>query len=729
MRGIVAFEDERRGALPEPPDAVALWQRLIDELGCVDAPGPRGAVRLGIIDTLGSADCYPFWYELFRGLGFSIVVAPHRPAGLNDLDARGRETIPSESVCYPAKMSHIRAAALVDNGANVVFMPMYDRFSRCAVTCEYANAVGNGMPQLLGEAGVMWRGPLPQDLPRGVAVFVSPILVLRHPWSLVNYPQEVLQLMAALNAVLPLDAAITPGEFVDAVVLATAAQDRFQKAIEQENARALEWAHLPGHHGILLAGRPYHWDRSLLHDVNVILTRLGLAVMTSHPTLDRRKKSAKAGLKIDDGPNAGRWGRSEKENAEAYMVSQVYEDRIARMGRKPAPMEGFSRQTIALGPWRRMIAEEPMHERGDCAIAPPYWFAAKHLGKLAQIAGEDPDLDIVCLQSFSCEFDAASVPEAREITIDAGKPFTLLMIDDSVNTAHLVVRLRTLAAAIVQRKQRQAGEAKARDGLKPMRRWEDVAVANAPKETPDRLVRDPLPAAALEAAREGDIAAFVDLGEEDYEAARTYCENYCYLAALMIGRALRLCAALPDLEMLMVPYVCDKCLLGALPRALIRALGRLPRVMWQRDWRVDEAHLLESAGAGSRSCEGRPLVGVVGAAPLVFDAGLNDNLLETIVGEGCVPVLPSVDAMLADDVTYEDQLDEFARRGVRHVIYLMSFGCLKGHTQVRANLSLLRQKYPAMPVTVIDFDGDASSLNRKNRVYLALASAKDAAGC
>ena len=720
----VPLVGEESRVVSNPPDAVALWQRLVEELRCVDAPGIRGRVRMGIVDTLTTADALPFWYELFKQLGFSIVVAPHRPAGLNDLDAHGRETIPSESVCYPAKISHIRAAALVDAGANAVFMPLFDRYARCAVSCEYANAVGNGMPQLLGEAGVIWRGPLPQDLPRGSAVFVSPLLLLRHPWSIVDYPQEILQLLAALNAILPLEDAIVPGEFIDAVVKATSAQDRFQKEIDQENARALEWAHRPGCHGILLAGRPYHWDRSLLHDVNIILTRLGFAVLTSHPQLDRRKKAASAGLKVDDGPNQRRWGRPEKENAEAYVVSQAYEDRLRRLGRKPSPMEGFSRDTIALGPWRHLSEDEPMHHIGDCAMAAPYWFAAKHLGKLAQISGEDPDLDIVCLQSFSCEFDAASVPEAREITLEAGKPFTLLMIDDSVNTAHLVIRLRTLAAAIVQRKRNQCEEEKASDVDKGVRKWEEIAASNAPAEPPARLVRDPLPEKVLDAAKTGEIEAFCGLGEADYEAARMYCENYCYLVTLLIGRALRICAVLPDRFALKVPYVCDKCLLGALPRAIIRALGRCPQVIWERNWPLGGS----DASTGERELpKDRPLVGIVGAAPLVFDAGLNDDLVATIEEEGCTPVLPSLDAMLADDVTYEDQLDEFARLGVRHVIYLMSFGCLKGHTQVRANLSLLRQKYPSMPITVIDFDGDASSLNRKNRVYLALAAAKESA--
>ena len=38
----------------------------------------------------------------------------------------------------------------------------------------------------------------------------------------------------------------------------------------------------------------------------------------------------------------------------------------------------------------------------------------------------------------------------------------------------------------------------------------------------------------------------------------------------------------------------------------------------------------------------------------------------------------------------------------------------------------LAQRHPDMPVTVIDYDPEASALNRENRVRLALAAAKAA---
>ena len=704
-----AFHSEATETTPSgPPDVVALWQRLSRELGDVEGTGLRGEVRLGIVDTLSACDALPFWHGLFRRLGFSIVSASHLPAGINDARARGRETIPSESVCYPAKISHIRVAEMIERGANAVFFPIYDRYTRCPVSCEYANALAGGMPRLIGEPGELWRGPLPSALSKGMAVLVSPLLVLRKPWNLTEYPQEIVQLMVALNAVLPPEAAIGADELIRALMEASEDQERFQRAIDEGNARALAWSHEPGHHGILLVGRPYHWDESLVGDVNLVLARLGFAVMTSHPSLDRRKRPAGAA------GDAARWGMGGKDKSEAELVRRAHADRAARRAGKRTS-----------GP----IDADPMEEVGARAVARPFWFASKHAGRLCRAAAEDPDLDVVCLQSFGCGYDAASIPEAREITLGAGKPFTLLMIDDSVSTAHLVIRLRTLAAAIRQRKASSAperpGTGAAGNAMSGFGGPDDLSALAQKARARIRRVAPELPEAALRAARGGSVAAYSGLDGDDYEVARVACENYCYIVAALVGRTMRLCAALPDLDILFVPYVCQNCLLDALPRTVSRMMGRTPTIVWERNWPV------AVGGAGTvrpgDSPEGsRPLVGIVGAPPLVYDAVQNDGLLQTILDEGCQPVLPRLDLMLADDVTYRDQLEVFAEQGVSHVIYLISFGCLKGHTQVRCRLGELRREFPDMGVTVIDFDGDASSLNRRNRVYLALASAKDA---
>ena len=120
-----------------------------------------------------------------------------------------------------------------------------------------------------------------------------------------------------------------------------------------------------------------------------------------------------------------------------------------------------------------------------------------------------------------------------------------------------------------------------------------------------------------------------------------------------------------------------------------------------------------------------PLVGILGTAPLVFDSFLNDHLATVITSHGCTPVFPQREALFANDIRYLDQLQRFYDCGVRHVIYLQSFGCLKGHVQVRGSMHALAQRFPGMSIVVLDYDPEASALNRENRVLLTLASALD----
>ena len=52
------------------------------------------------------------------------------------------------------------------------------------------------------------------------------------------------------------------------------------------------------------------------------------------------------------------------------------------------------------------------------------------------------------------------------------------------------------------------------------------------------------------------------------------------------------------------------------------------------------------------------------------------------------------------------------------MIYLQSFGCVKGHVQARGLHYFYSERFPDMPLTVLDYDPEASALNRENRIRL-----------
>lgn len=629
-----------------PPNVVALERKLLARCGDHAGDARRGAVRIGLMNTLNAYEQLPFWHALLRALGFSVLVLVGKE-GEGPYAGEGLETIPSESVCQPAKVTHERLYDLVHRGADAVFMPRYERGGHCPVVSGYAEAVRDSVP-LFAE---------------GVLPLASPLLSVVRPEKVAANPADRAELLACLAALSPADAPLEAAELEGALTAGLAAQRAFERTVEVATGRALSWAHAESdRHVVVLAGRPYHVDAALSHGIDGVLEGLGFAVVPAGG-LERRAREARP-------------------------------------------------HTQAAG-------------------VPP-WKPAKHLVGLAHLVVADPALELVCLQSFGCGFDALSIDEARTVVEGAHRPFTALKVDDIVDTAHLRIRLRTLAEAVEARDRRRAGGGehegpqgeRVRDGQGDEGCFE-ASVASVMSEVPDAPSAPPAPAAHLALPLLGHIE------RADIQQARSSVNaDACFVVAALAGRAIRLVRADPSLKRLAVPRVCERCLLDALPRLVERACGRAPEIVWTDEW---PTHLLPPAPGPVSSSSApvpsaiRPRIGIVGNALLCFDAYLNDDLAVFLARLGCEVVPPDPAKLLVDDVRYLDQLDAFAAAGVDHVVYLQSFGCLKGHVQARGALHALAQRHPAMPLTVVDYDSEASALNRENRIRLAVSAARQAA--
>ncbi len=331
----------------------------------------------------------------------------------------------------------------------------------------------------------------------------------------------------------------------------------------------------------------------------------------------------------------------------------------------------------------------------------PEWRAAKRLMKAAQFVVDHPQVELVCLQSFGCGYDAASLEEVREYLEAHGRPFTSLKLDEMVETAHIRIRLRTLAESI--RAARQNSCAVSLPGSEESLLLRDVGAKAV------RLLDEPL-------------------SDEDLAVARTCTvKDACFTANVLAARAIRRLREDPDIETVVVPKPCSECLCDAIPRMVERACGHAPRFVWEegagsvsaQGASIDPVPL--SAAAGESKGD-RPKIGIIGNPLLVFEPYMNDGLVDLLEGLGCEAVLPEEDALYTEDVRYLDQLQRFAELGVAHVIYLQSFGCVKGHVQARGAHYELADRFPDMPVTVLDYDPEASALNRENRVRLIAES-------
>ena len=81
------------------------------------------------------------------------------------------------------------------------------------------------------------------------------------------------------------------------------------------------------------------------------------------------------------------------------------------------------------------------------------WVYHSRLYAAAQVVGETDNLELVQLNSFGCGLDAITADQVEEILKAYGKTFTLIKIDEVSNLGAARIRLRSLKAAIDERRE------------------------------------------------------------------------------------------------------------------------------------------------------------------------------------------------------------------------------------------------------------------------------------
>ena len=175
---------------------------------------------------------------------------------------RGQFSIPSDTVCYPAKLIHGHVMELLEDGITNIFYP--------ALTMNVNERMGNNHYNcpIVAYYGETLRGNM-EDLRK--ANFLNPYLSLDGPGPLAR------TLYPSLHA---LDGSITRHEVFHAAKTAFAAYEAYKHALALEGERALDWAKAHGKRVMILAGRPYHIDPEICHGIDRLAASLGFVVVS-----------------------------------------------------------------------------------------------------------------------------------------------------------------------------------------------------------------------------------------------------------------------------------------------------------------------------------------------------------------------------------------------------------------------------------------------------------------
>ncbi len=226
-----------------------------------EATAKRGVI--GLPRVLGMYENYPFWHKLFTELGFSVKLSPKSSRAIYD---KGIETMPSESVCYPAKLAHGHIQALIDGGVKLIFYPSMpyemgddnggDNHYNCPVVATYSEVIKNSVPEL-----------------RKDVKFMNPFL------PIFNQKRMGERLYEEFTKDLP-DLHITKEEVVSALEKAYEEDRTFKDEMRRKGEETVRFLEENGKRGIVLAGRPYHIDPEINHGLPEMISGYGFAVLT-----------------------------------------------------------------------------------------------------------------------------------------------------------------------------------------------------------------------------------------------------------------------------------------------------------------------------------------------------------------------------------------------------------------------------------------------------------------
>ncbi len=243
----------------------------------------RGEV--GIPRVLNMYEDYPFWATFFKELKFRTVLSPLSTRKIYEM---GIESIPSESECYPAKLSHGHIEWLIAHGQKFIFMPSipYEREEskgasnhfNCPIVTSYAENIKNNV----------------ESIPENSIMFMHPFMAFTNEKVLTDIlVRTFTEDHMILDAIRPVGD-LTSEKILDKFHAMHFTKEEVQEAahkawlellqaksdIQEKGEETLRWMEETGHRGIVLAGRPYHCDPEVNHGIPELITSYHFAVLT-----------------------------------------------------------------------------------------------------------------------------------------------------------------------------------------------------------------------------------------------------------------------------------------------------------------------------------------------------------------------------------------------------------------------------------------------------------------
>ena len=217
----------------------------------------RGKIAIPLV--LNMYELYPFWYTFFTALKFEVV---NSGFSTEEIYSLGQHTIPSDTICYPAKLVHGHIEKLINEGNTTIFYPcmsyninerLGDNHFNCPVVAYYPQTILNNTPRVNNIKFIHDFISI-----HNVSVFKEKIFILLKKYF----------------------KGISKKEIQEATTLAFNEYDNYLKDIRLTAQEYIKFARENNQEIIVLSGRPYHVDPQVNHGIDNLITGFGATVIS-----------------------------------------------------------------------------------------------------------------------------------------------------------------------------------------------------------------------------------------------------------------------------------------------------------------------------------------------------------------------------------------------------------------------------------------------------------------
>jgi predicted CoA-substrate-specific enzyme activase len=238
------------------PNLIEERERLVFRNYAVEPLCGERGITIGIPRALDTWNRLPFWRGLFTSLGFGIRVSEKSSY---ELFESALSTIPSDTVCFPAKLAHGHVLALRQSKVDRIFtpiiisgLPRYDSLERdypCAVLHGYGLVLKNNT-----DTGIAHDRP----------AFV---------WK--NRRMREKQLIRYFADTFGIDAPLVRA----AITQADACQRAFEEGLQERASQVIADVEAQGSFAVVMSMRAYQADPLVNHFIGKYFVRLGIPVI------------------------------------------------------------------------------------------------------------------------------------------------------------------------------------------------------------------------------------------------------------------------------------------------------------------------------------------------------------------------------------------------------------------------------------------------------------------